>query len=74
MASKKVEGETAFKSRIPEEARQRFRKAREEMREAVKVLFPEGFLEHRRAARREMLLAVRSLLDTALQRMEEEEM
>jgi hypothetical protein len=34
---------------------------------------PEGFLEHRRAARKEMMLAVRSLLDAAIEKMEEKE-
>jgi hypothetical protein len=34
-------------------------------------LLPEGFLEHRRAARKEMLLAVRSMLDAVIEKMEE---
>ena len=41
------------------------------MREAIKGLLPEGFLEHRRTARKEMMLAVRSLLDAAIEKMEE---
>lgn len=73
MAAQKNEREAKFKSRIPEETREHYKKARQEMREAMKVLLPEGFLEHRRAARREMLLAMRSLLDSAIQKMEEEE-
>ncbi len=56
---------------IPEEARQHFQAARQEMRESIKLLLPEGFLEHRKAARREMLLAWRSMLDSAIQRMDE---
>jgi hypothetical protein len=32
-----------------------------------------GFLEHRRAARKEMMLAVRSLLDAAIEKMDEKE-
>ncbi len=35
-------------------------------------IFPEQFREHTRAARKEMLLAVRSLLDAAIEEMEEE--
>ena len=62
-----------LKERIPEETREHYQKAREEMRESVKGLLPEGFIEHRKAARKEMLLAVRSLLDSAIQRMEEKE-
>jgi hypothetical protein len=71
MATKKTETEKKFKREIPEEVREHYQKARQEMREAVKGLFPEGFLEHRRAARKEMMLAVRSMLDKAIEKMEE---
>lgn len=57
----------------PEDTRQYMRAARSEMRESYKSLFPPKFVEHRRAARREMLLAVRSLIDHALERMEAKE-
>jgi hypothetical protein len=60
-----------YESHIPDEAREHLRAARKEMREGVKTLFPEGFLEHRKSARREMLLAWRSMLDAAIQRMDE---
>ena len=53
------------------EARAHMRAAREEMRRSMESLFPPGFIEHRRAARKEMLLAARSLIDSALQRIEE---
>ena len=62
---------TQSDSRIPEEARQHYRAAREEMRRSLESLLPAGFVEHRRSARREMLLAFRSLLDSALARTEE---
>jgi hypothetical protein len=58
---------------IPDETRAHYRKAREEMREAIDNLLPEGFVEHRRAARREMLMAWRSLIDAAIRRMDERE-
>jgi hypothetical protein len=73
MATKKSERVSKMKERIPDETREHYKKAREEMHEAVKVLFPEDFIEHRREARKEMLLAMRSLLDSAIQRMEEKE-
>ena len=60
-----------YESHIPEEAREHFRAAREEMRESVKTFLPEGFFEHRKGARREMLLAWRSMLDAVIQRMDE---
>ena len=60
-----------MEGRIPEEARQHFRTAREEMRKSFETLLPEGFFEHRKGARREMLLAWRSMLDAAITRMDE---
>lgn len=73
MATQKTERGSKHRERIPEETRQHYRKAREEMRQAIDGLLPEGFIEHRHAARREMLLAMRSLLDSAIQRMEKQE-
>jgi hypothetical protein len=65
------ESHEAWKSWVPEDARQHFHAARQAMREGMESLFPPEFVEHRRAARREMLLAARSLIDHALQRMDE---
>ncbi|MEW6403163.1 MAG: hypothetical protein AB1649_15310 [Chloroflexota bacterium] len=65
--------EGKFKREIPEEAREHFRKARDEMRSAIEKLLPEGFIEHRHAARREMLMAWRSLLDAAIKRIDEKQ-
>ena len=58
-------------SRVPEEAREHFRAAREEMRKSIEALLPEGFVDHRKSARREMLMAWRSMLDSAIQRTDE---
>jgi hypothetical protein len=71
--AEKSEREKKFRREIPEEAREHFRNARDEMRSAIEGFFPEGFLDHRRAARREMLLAWRSMLDAAIKRMDEKE-
>ena len=65
--AEKTSREKKYESRVPEEARQHFRAAREEMRKSMELLLPEGFLEHRRGARREMLMAWRSMLDAAIQ-------
>jgi len=62
-----------FQERIPEDARAHFRTAREELRESIAGLLPPEFVEHRRNARREMLLAWRSIIDSALKRMEEKD-
>ena len=60
-----------FEDKIPEETREHMKAVREEMRESIKGLFPPEFIEHRRNARKEMLLAFRSVIDHALERMEE---
>ena len=64
-------GRKRFEDEIPENVRQHVRAAREEMRESIKAFLPPGFIEHRRKARKEMLLAWRSLIDSALERMED---
>jgi len=60
-----------YQEEIPEEVRQHMQAAREEMRESIKAFLPPGFVEHRKKARKEMLLAWRSLIDSALERMNE---
>ena len=60
-----------FEDEIPENVRQHVRAAREEMRESIKAFLPPVFIEHRWKARKEMLLAWRSLIDSALERMED---
>ena len=61
-----------FAEKIPPEAREHMRAAREEFRESIRLLFPPEFVAHRRKARREMLLAWRSFIDAALERIDEE--
>jgi hypothetical protein len=43
------------------------------MRESIRSFLPPGFVEHRRKARKEMLLAWRSLIDSAIERMDDKE-
>lgn len=68
----KTESEKKFRKEIPEEAREHLKKARQEMRQAIEGLLPEGFVSHRKAARREMLLAWRNMIDSAIKHMDEE--
>jgi hypothetical protein len=60
-----------FEDEIPEDVKEHFREARKELRESMKGFLPPGFIEHRNKARREMLLAWRSLIDAALEKMDE---
>ena len=70
MAEKKTT-DTRFGGHIPEEARQHYRAAFEEMRKGMSYILPEGFIEQHRKARKEMLMAWRSMLDAAIQHMDE---
>jgi len=58
---------------IPEEAKQHLKAAGEEMRKSIEAMFPPELATHRRAARKEALLAARSIIDAALQHIEERE-
>jgi len=60
-----------FEEEMPEEVREHFREARKELRESMKEFLPPGFIEHRKKARREMLLAWRSLIDAAIEKMDD---
>ena len=65
------EHEKKWKEHIPEETREHYKKAREEFKKSVEGLLPERFVEHHHNARREMMLAMRSMLDHAIQKMDE---
>jgi hypothetical protein len=53
------------------EARQHMRAARKAMHATMKAWLPEGFIEQRQAARKEFLLAMRSLVDAAIEHVDE---
>jgi hypothetical protein len=55
-----------------EEAREHMHAARKAMRQTMMAWIPEGYFEHRRAARKEVLLAMRSLVDAAIERVGKE--
>ena len=71
MAEKTTTRKKTFNKRVPEETREHYRQAREEMRKSFEGLFPPEFAEHRREARKHMLLAWRSMIDSALEHMDE---
>jgi hypothetical protein len=60
-----------FTKHIPEEARQHANKAHEEMRKSWEAFLPPKFVEHRKQARKEMLMAARSMIDAAIEYIEE---
>jgi len=59
-----------FEEFVSDETVEHLKAARQQFRQGFEAMFPPGFVEHRRAARKEMLLAVRSLIDSAIERME----
>jgi hypothetical protein len=60
-----------FEGKIPAEVREHFRTARKEMRAGFQAMLPPEVRQHGRNARKEMLLAWRSLIDKALERLDE---
>ena len=52
------------------EARKHFRAARQSMRKSVEAFLPPGVLENRRLARKEFLLGMRTLVDAAIETIE----
>jgi hypothetical protein len=58
---------------VTDEAIEHIRTARAEMRKSIEALFPPGFIARRRAARKEMLLAFRSIVDAAIDRIDKQE-
>ena len=73
MTAKETTKHRPFQDCIPEEALEHVRAAHKEMRQGFQALFPPDFVEQRNRARKEMLLAFRSLIDAALERIEEHE-
>lgn len=73
MNESKSRPQKTFDACIPEEARQHLRAAGKELRKSVEALLPEGFVKHQKQARKEVLLAWRSLIDAAIERLEESE-
>ncbi len=63
-----AEKETKTKNTHIEDARGHMKAAREAMQDAWQAWVPAGYLEKRRAARKEILMAVRSMLDAAIER------
>lgn len=72
MTEKTSRTRKSYEEKIPSEAREHLRAARDEMRKGLEAMLPPGVLEHRRAARKEMLLAFRSMIDSALERVEKQ--
>lgn len=70
MAQQKASGKNFFEGKIPEETRQHFRSAHEEIHKSFEGILPPEFMEHRKNAKKEFLMAWRSLIDATLERME----
>jgi len=62
--------ETKNDGLFPKEAWEHARTAGSELRKSVEALVPPDVSRHGRAARKEMLLAFRSLIDAAIQRID----
>ncbi len=57
---------------ISQEAKDHFVSAKEEFKKGLDAMFPPEVKEHRQAAQKEVLKGLRSLIDAALDKFEEE--
>jgi hypothetical protein len=76
MVQDSTESRRPFPRLIPDEVLEHARNAGEELRKSMAALLPSippEFTTHRRAARKEMLLAIRSLIDSAIERTDKTE-
>jgi hypothetical protein len=73
MAEQTARKHKPFEGKIPEEVQQHAKAAHQELHASMEALFPPEFLEHHRKARKEMLLAWRSMIDSAINKMDEHE-
>ncbi len=69
MAEKKEAGKKPG-SWLPEDAKKHLKAAREARRESLSSFLPPEFIENQKKARKEMLLAARSMIDHAIERIE----
>ena len=60
------------KGPVPQEAQEHFGKAKDEFKKGLDAMFPPEVREHRQAAQREVLMGLKSLIDAALEKFEEE--
>ena len=69
MTEKSTHPKRPLQGIFSDETREHAEAARAAWRKSVAGLFPAEFLQQRRIARKEMLLAVRSAIDSALEKM-----
>ena len=60
------------KGPIPQEAHDHFGNAKSEFKKGLDAMFPPEVKEHRQAAQKEVLMGLRSLIDAALEKFDED--
>lgn len=67
------ENKTSKSGPVPQEAKDHFGTARKEFKKGLDAMFPPQVKEHHQAAQREVLQGLRSLIDAALEKIDEYE-
>lgn len=67
------EAKTLKHGSIPEEAKEHFGTAKDEFKKGLDAMFPPEMKVHRQAAQKEVLKGLRSLIDAALDKYNEED-
>jgi hypothetical protein len=58
---------------IPQEAKDHFGTAKQEFKKGLDAMFPPEMKEHRQAAQKEVLMGLRSLIDAALEKFQDDD-
>jgi len=67
------ETKTPNPGHVSQEAKDHFGTAKDEFKKGLDAMFPPEVKEHRQSAQREVLKGLRSLIDAALEKFDEEE-
>ena len=67
------EAKTPKHGTIPQDAKDHFGRAKEEFKQGLDAMFPPEIKVHHQAAQKEVLKGLRSLIDTALDKFDEED-
>ena len=65
--------ETQNPNAVPQDAKDHFSTAKDEFKKGLDAMFPPEVKEHRKAAQREVLQGLRSLIDAALEKFDDDE-
>jgi hypothetical protein len=71
--SEEIKNEQAADEQVSQQAKDHFGKAKDEFKKGLDAMFPPEVKEHRQAAQKEVLLGLKSLIESALEKFEDDD-